>query len=62
VWPNNTPQDNVVFIGSIMPTSPPYDTLVQPIENATGVGTVFRLIDASEGVYTQPRLACKIVN
>jgi hypothetical protein len=26
-----------VFIGSIMPTSPPYDTLVQPIENATGL-------------------------
>ncbi len=34
-WPDDTPQDKVVFVGSIMPTSPPFDTLVVPIQNAT---------------------------
>ncbi|NVB42704.1 ABC transporter substrate-binding protein [Pseudenhygromyxa sp. WMMC2535] len=33
-WPDDTPQDNVVFVGSIMPTSPPFDSLVLPIQNA----------------------------
>jgi hypothetical protein len=37
-WPNNTPQNNVVFVGSIMPTSPPFDTLVVPIQNAMQLG------------------------
>ncbi len=47
VWPNNTPADNVVFVGSIMPTSPPYDTLVQPIENAMGLA-IDEFNDASQ--------------
>lgn len=34
VWPDDTPQDDVVFIGSIMPTSAPFDSLVLPIQNA----------------------------
>ncbi|MCA9686192.1 MAG: ABC transporter substrate-binding protein [Myxococcales bacterium] len=33
-WPDGTPTDNVVILGSIMPTSPPFNTLVVPIENA----------------------------
>lgn len=32
-WPEQG-RDNVTFIGSIMPTSPPFDELVQPLENA----------------------------
>lgn len=32
-WPDDG-RDNVEFIGSIMPTSPPFDELVQPLENA----------------------------
>jgi ABC-type branched-subunit amino acid transport system substrate-binding protein len=34
VWPNNTPQDKVVFVGSIMPTSPPFTDLILPVQNA----------------------------
>ncbi len=34
-WPNDTPSDNVVIVGSIMPTSPPFDSLVLPLQNAT---------------------------
>jgi ABC-type branched-subunit amino acid transport system substrate-binding protein len=34
-YPNGEPADDVIFVGSIMPTSPPYDTLVVPIQNAT---------------------------
>ena len=32
VWPDD--RDNVVFLGSIMPTSEPFTALVQPLENA----------------------------
>ncbi|MEX1363859.1 MAG: ABC transporter substrate-binding protein [Nannocystaceae bacterium] len=32
-WPDDE-RDNVEFLGSIMPTSPPFDELVQPLENA----------------------------
>src|SRR5690606_10270487 len=32
--PGNTPSDKVVFIGSIMATSPPFDPLVLPLQNA----------------------------
>lgn len=32
VWPSD--RDNVVFIGSIMPTGQPFTNLVQPLENA----------------------------
>jgi len=31
-WPDD--RDNVVFIGSIMPTSPPFDNLITPLQNA----------------------------
>ena len=34
-WPDDTPSDDVVFVASIMPTSPPFDVLVTPIQNAT---------------------------
>jgi ABC-type branched-subunit amino acid transport system substrate-binding protein len=34
VWPNDTPQDKVVFVGSIMPTSPPFTNLILPVQNA----------------------------
>ena len=37
-WPNNTPQDRVVFVGSILPTSPPFDTLTLPLQNAMLLG------------------------
>ena len=33
LWPEDG-RDNVEFLGSIMPTSPPFDELVQPLENA----------------------------
>ncbi|MEM7154302.1 MAG: ABC transporter substrate-binding protein [Myxococcota bacterium] len=33
LWPDDG-RDNVEFLGSIMPTSPPFDELVQPLENA----------------------------
>jgi branched-chain amino acid transport system substrate-binding protein len=33
-WPESGEVDNVVFVGSIMPTSPPFTNLVQPLENA----------------------------
>lgn len=33
-WPSDTPTDKVVFLGSIMSTSPPFDTLVVPLQNA----------------------------
>jgi len=33
-WPGGVVRDDVVFVGSIMPTSPPFDTLVIPIQNA----------------------------
>jgi ABC-type branched-subunit amino acid transport system substrate-binding protein len=33
-WPDGGQVDNVVFVGSIMPTSPPFGNLVQPLENA----------------------------
>lgn len=33
-WPNETPNDKVVFVGSIMATSPPFDALVLPLQNA----------------------------
>lgn len=33
-WPQSGEVDNVVFVGSIMPTSPPFTNLVQPLENA----------------------------
>jgi branched-chain amino acid transport system substrate-binding protein len=35
-WPGDAPadRDNVVFIGSIMPTGEPFTNLVQPLENA----------------------------
>lgn len=33
-WPEGGEVDDVVFVGSIMPTSPPFDNLVQPLENA----------------------------
>ncbi len=32
-WPEDG-RDNVEFLGSIMPTSPPFDELVQPLQNA----------------------------
>jgi branched-chain amino acid transport system substrate-binding protein len=35
-WPDD--RDNVVFIGSIMPTSPPFDNLIQPLQNAVQLG------------------------
>jgi branched-chain amino acid transport system substrate-binding protein len=31
-WPAD--RDNVVFVGSIMPTSPPFDNLILPLQNA----------------------------
>ncbi len=31
-WPDD--RDNAVFVGSIMPTSPPFDNLVLPLQNA----------------------------
>lgn len=33
-WPEGGNVDDVVFVGSIMPTSPPFENLVQPLENA----------------------------
>jgi branched-chain amino acid transport system substrate-binding protein len=33
-WPPGGERDNVVFLGSIMPTSEPFTNLVQPLENA----------------------------
>lgn len=33
-WPSDKPSDNVVFVGSIMATSPPFDALVLPLQNA----------------------------
>lgn len=33
-WPDDADVDNVVFIGSIMPTGAPFTNLVQPLENA----------------------------
>ncbi|MDC0719845.1 ABC transporter substrate-binding protein [Nannocystis bainbridge] len=33
-WPDEQPTDKVVFIGSIMATSPPFDALVLPLQNA----------------------------
>ncbi|MBC8070584.1 MAG: ABC transporter substrate-binding protein [Deltaproteobacteria bacterium] len=35
-WPAD--RDNVVFIGSVMPTSEPYTNLLQPLENAVLLG------------------------
>lgn len=35
-WPEE--RDNVVFLGSIMPTSPPFDNLIQPLQNAVQLG------------------------
>ncbi len=37
-WPNDTPSDNVVIVGSIMAVSPPFDTLVLPLQNAVQMG------------------------
>ena len=34
VWPDNKPSDKVVFLGSVMTTTPPFDTLVVPLQNA----------------------------
>lgn len=34
-WPADGEVDNVVFVGSIMPTGAPFTNLVQPLENAT---------------------------
>ncbi|WAS98753.1 ABC transporter substrate-binding protein [Nannocystis punicea] len=33
-WPSDKPADKVVFVGSIMATSPPFDALVLPLQNA----------------------------
>lgn len=35
-WPGSAPEDrdNVVFVGSVMPTGEPFTNLVQPLENA----------------------------
>lgn len=33
-WPDGGDVDNVVFVGSIMPTGAPFTNLVQPLENA----------------------------
>lgn len=33
-WPSGQPSDKVVFLGSIMTTTPPFDTLVLPLQNA----------------------------
>lgn len=33
-WPGGTPTDKVVFVGSVMSTSPPFDALVLPLQNA----------------------------
>lgn len=33
-WPNDEVNDNVVIVGSIMAVSPPFDTLVLPLQNA----------------------------
>lgn len=33
-WPGDKPSDKVVFVGSIMATSPPFDALVLPLQNA----------------------------
>ena len=33
-WPSGGEVDDVVFVGSIIPTSPPFTNLVQPLENA----------------------------
>lgn len=33
VWPDDE-RDNVEFLGSIMPVSPPFDALVEPLQNA----------------------------
>lgn len=33
-WPGDTPSDKVVFLGSIMAISPPFDALVLPLQNA----------------------------
>src|SRR5690606_39203203 len=33
-WPAGKPQDKVVFVGSLMSTKPPFDTLVVPLQNA----------------------------
>lgn len=40
VWPGPDPEDrdNVVFLASIMPTSPPFDELVEPLQNAHQLG------------------------
>lgn len=33
-WPGGAPSDEVVFVGSIMATSPPFDALTLPLQNA----------------------------
>ena len=33
-WPDGAPSDNVVIVGSIMAVSPPFDSLVLPLQNA----------------------------
>lgn len=33
-WPGGMPRDEVVFVGSIMATSPPFDALALPLQNA----------------------------
>jgi len=37
-WPNSGERDNVVFLGSIMPTSPPFDALIEDLQNAVQLG------------------------
>jgi len=34
VWPEGVSRDKVVFIGSLIPVSPPYDALTVPLQNA----------------------------
>lgn len=37
-WPDGVPSDDVVVVGSIMAVSPPFDTLVLPLQNAVQMG------------------------
>lgn len=38
VWPDGTPSDDVVIVGSVMAVSPPFDSLVLPLQNAVQMG------------------------
>lgn len=58
-WPNETPSDKVVFLGSIMSTMPPFDALVVPLQNAVQLAVEdFNANTDLPGGYKLAWLAC----